>query len=420
MSHQLYRASDFYRIARGKKPAARMLIHVALGLSILLVWASITPINDSVAHLAKIVPRNEVTNAKDGSLNMSTPLSGKVSAVLVSERQKVLKDEVLIRLDTQELQIRRDGEREKIKNLDLEIKAKIQQNELATSTYKTQKAELKAQLEAEKSRVKTLALERSIKIKSANSELKRVTKELSRFKKLIVQKAISRSELDMAETDYLRAKESLALASLPIEESRVAELSSRIESIESGHLETLHEIETTRLVLESRIASAHSEIELLEMRIEQSSIVSPIDGHVSACNISEGDWVSPGMLDVTVSQTGFIAEALLPSQLIGDVKPGDEAKIMIDGIDWMLYGSISATVSSISTELCHEEVPLGDGATQVVDGYRVLFEIESHDFKKWNSIRIGMTGLVQIETGEKNLAVHLLEKAVGESLFKSR
>lgn len=420
MSHELRMASDFYRVARNKKPAVRMLLQVAVGLSVLLVWASITPISDSVAHITKIVPRNRLTNAKNGTLKLSVSYSGKVAAVPVREGQKVAQGDVLIRLDTEELRVRRKGELGKIDNLDLEVEAKVQQIELVTSTYRTQKAELTAQLIGERMRIKKLASERSIRIESANSDLKRTAKELSRFKKLIVQRAISQSELDAVEADYLHAEEVLSLASLPLEESRVPELLSRIEAVEAVHKESVHQTKTETLTLESRISIAQSEIELLELRIKQCNIVSPMDGHISTCSVSEGDWVSPGTIGVAVSQTGFIAEALLPSQLIGNVKAGDQARIMIDGIDWMVNGSIEATVTSISPELCQEEVVMGDGSRQVIDGYRVLMELERNEFKKWNSIRIGMTGLVQIETGQRNLAIYLLEKAIGESLFRSR
>ena len=140
MSHELRMASDFYRIARGRKPAARMLIHIAIGLTALLLWASVTPINDSVGHVAKIVPRNELTNAKNGALNLSTSLSGKVIAVPVVERQKVNRGDVLVRLDTHELKIRREGERNKIHQLELECKATARQGDLTTTTYEKQKA----------------------------------------------------------------------------------------------------------------------------------------------------------------------------------------------------------------------------------------------------------------------------------------
>lgn len=420
MSHELRMASDFYRVARNKKPAVRMLLNVAAGLSVLLVWASLTPISDSVGHLAKIVPKNGLTNAKNGAISVSASFSGKVVAVPVAEGQEVNKGDVLIFLDTEEMRTRRESELRKIDNLELENKAKVEQVRLVTLTYRTRRAELAAKLDGEKSRVNKLASERLIKINSANSELKRSARELDRSKKLVAQRAISQSELDAAEADYLRAKETQSLAILPLEDSRISELSSSIEALESGHQETVHQIEMERLSLVGRISVARSEIALLELRIGQSEIVSPIDGHVSTCGISVGDWVSPGLLDVTVAQTGFIAESLLPSQLISNVKAGDEARIMVDGIDWMVNGSIDATVTSISPELCHDEIAMGDGSTLVVDGYRVLFELEPGEYKKWNSIRIGMTGLVQIETGQKNLAVYLLEKAVGESIFKSR
>jgi len=420
MSQKLRMASEFYRIARGRKPAAKMMFHVAMALAVLIAWASMTPVSDIAVGNVKIVPKNGSTQIKNGSLNLSTSLSGKVASVLVREKQEVVKGDVLVRLDTSDFQVRRNGELEKIKNLQGEINARTSQIELATETVVARNAELVAQMDTERQRIGKSESERSIKIELARSELNRTAKELSRSRNLIAKRAISKTELDAAEGQYNSAKEKFALASLPVEGSRVSELQSRLESVDTGHAELVQKIKTEQLALESQISLSRSELELLELRIENCEIISPIDGQVSACNLTVGDWVSPGELQITVSQTGFIAEVLLPSQSVSSVKAGDRATIMLDGIDWLVNGSLGATVTSISPELCHEEVAMGDGSTQVVDGYRVLLNLESGNFRKWDSIRIGMTGSVQIETGKKRLAIYLLEQSVGNALFKTR
>ena len=418
MNYNLRMASDFYRVARGKKPAAKILMRAVLGMILLAVWAALTPIRDTVIHSAKIVPRNGITKSKDGSLNPGTPLSGRVSEVTVSELQVVRKGDVLIRLDSREFLIRRKAELDQAEILKLEIDARTQQIKLATETYQTEKAELLAQLNVEKKRSEKLASERSIKIRSSKSQLQQASKERSRFRTLIAQRAISQSELDATEANYQRAKEELALSSLPLDEPRVAELESCLDSLDAAHKELIHKIKSESLALQNRIATARSEVDLLDLKIEQCDIVAPMDGHVSTCAVSVGDWVTQGTLDIVVSQSGFIVETLLPSRSVGNVKIGDRAKVNLDGIDWMINGSINATVSSISPELCHEEVVLGDGSALIVDGYRVLLQVESNDdFRKWDSVRIGMTGSVQIETGKKKLAVYLIEKAVGDALF---
>lgn len=418
MNQNLRMASDFYRVARGKKPAARMLLHAAAGMTLLIVWASLAPVTDTVTHVAKIVSKNEFGAAKDGAVSLSSALSGKVVAVACSEQQEVSKGDVLVRIDPSEFTKRREMETLQIESLGQEVVAKEMESKLAVETYLAQKSELEAQLSAERRKSEKLASERTIKIESAQSELIRAKKALSRSRKLSSQRAISQAELDTSEADYRKAKEALSLAKLPLDAMRIVELESQIKSLESSHAENVHRINSEKLALENRIAIARSEFDLLSLKIDQCVIHAPIDGHVSTCDLSVGDWVSPGPIGVTVSQAGFVGEVLLPSRAIGNVKLGDAATIYLDGLDWIVNGTLKAKVASVSPELCHEEVVQGDGSTMVVDGYRVLLELESNeDFEKWDSIRIGMTGSVQIETGQKKLAIYLLEKAVGNALF---
>ena len=157
------------------------------------------------------------------------------------------------------------------------------------------------------------------------------------------------------------------------------------------------------------------------MKIKQCEIKSICAGVVSTCLVQVGDWVKPGQLDLRVSQREFKAEAFLPSESIGNVKAADRAVIFLDGISWLMYGSLSASVETISPEVVQQEVVMGDGSTIVVDGYRVWLNLESNEeFDRWASVRLGMTGSVEIQTGKKSLAVYLIEQAIGDGWLPSR
>ena len=400
-----------------------MLLQSVAVMSLLVVWASFTPVSETVVHSVRIVPKRNATHLTDGaltpgSLTPSSSISGQVVEVLVSELADVRKGEVLFRLDPREFSIRREGEIEKCESLEREINSKSIESKLAQSTYEAQKAELLAQIESEKQDRAKLALERSIRIRKATFELNRIERDLARMKKLNQQRAVSKSELDSAKVDFLSAKEELAFAKLPLSESRVGELESRFEAASSSHKELVHQIDTEKLSLEGRLSSTRNQIEMLDLKIAQCVVVAPVAGSISTCNVRVGDWIAPGEVEITVSQRGFMAEALLPSRLIGNVKPGDRAMVSLDGIDLLINGSLVAQVSDISTELCQEEIVTGDGSSHFIDGYRVLMDLEKNkEFEKWSSIRIGMTGAVEIETGKRNLAIWMIEKAVGNDWF---
>ena len=414
MRHSLDITSEFYRVTRNRKPAAGMLFRSVFGLVLLGGWASMTTIDESVTHVVKIVPRISNEQRIEGTLNPSASTSGKVVEVLVKESQAVVKGEMLVRLDPSEFLIRRDQEIERAKNLQKEIDAKQRQSQLSVSTHESEEAELKEKLSNEQQLVSRLTSEREIKIKRSAVELDRIAQELKRASKLRKQRAIAASEVAELRAAYLKAKEDVELAKLPIQESTVVEIKSRLKSLKSSHRESLHRIESETIGLRKQLSTANSEIQLLEMKIDQCEIVAMVDGVVSACSVRVGDWVVPGELEITVSQPGFMAESFLPSSLIGNVKEGNRAFISFDGIDRLINGSLSATVATISSDLVQEEVAMGDGSSVLVDGYRVWIKINSdEDFGNWDNLRLGMTGSVEIQTGKKQLAVYLIEKAVG-------
>ncbi|QEG21768.1 HlyD family secretion protein [Mariniblastus fucicola] len=422
MSHHLQVASEFYRVARGKKPAGKLLIQLTFAILILTIWASLTPISETVSHTVKIVPNASGFESSDGALFPNSSTSGSVAEMLCGELESVRKGDVLARLDTREIAAKRKGELQKIQNFELEIEAKSVQIELAAATFRTQRAELLAQLKSEQQIDSKRSEERSIQIRSATSQSQHLEREWARAQKLASRNAISQSEAAALQADFEKAKQDLAMAQLPIADSKIAELESRIESLVASHEEQVHSIETERLGLQNRLSAARNEVELLELRIRQCEIVAPSDGQVSQCSLRVGDWVSPGVVGITVSKNGFMAETLLPSSKIGSVKTGDPACIVVDGIDWLVNGSLKARVTEISPDLYQKEVVQGDGSRVRVDGYRVRLELDAdrNDFERWDSIRLGMTGIVEIETGQKKLAIHLLEQALGNDWLSGK
>ena len=420
MKHKLEMTFEFYRVARDRKPAIKILLSSVLGLLCLGAWASITPIDETVVHTVKIVPRISADQRSNGMLKPSSTTSGKVVEVLVKESQAVKKGEVLIRLDSKEYVIRREQEKEKYERLKKDIEAKQKQLQLANSTHSTEEAELTQQLSKERLTAIRLGDERVIKIKRSAVEMRRLAQELERASRLRKQRAISQSEVDTLRSDYQKAKEDVELAKLPIPESTVVELKLQLKTLNANHKELVHRIRTETLGLQNQLATTAGEIELQEMKIAQCEVVASCDGIISACEMRPGDWIVPGELDIAVSQRGFMAESFLPSALIGNVKEGDRAVISLDGIDWLVNGSLFGNVATISPDLVQQEVVMGDGSSVLVDGYRVWMKLEANeDFRKWDSVRLGMTGSVEIRTGKKQLAIYLLEKAIGNEWIPS-
>lgn len=410
-----FHIAELYRLVRGRKSAAKLLVHLVAASLLIGVWALATPINQTVSFRTRLVPKGEF-GGRDGAFQPSCASGGIVASVSVQEFQTVAKGETLLEFDSSELRVRRKGEAGKIENLEREIAAKEVQRKLAMSSFHAKETELLAQLDVELKRVKRSGSEREIQIGRAKAELARAAKELDRGKRLDLHLAISKSEYENLRSENQKAKKDLALAELPVEQSRVSEIKAQRDSLESSHRELLHKLDTETLVLRSKISVLRNEVELLDLKISQCKVIASRGGVVSECHVKAGDWVESGPIALTVSREGFMAEAFLPSRLIGEVRKGNSAVIVLDGIDWLVYGSIDAQVMKISADVQEEETVLGDGSSEVIDGYRVWLDLKPESgFKRWDSVRLGMTGTVEIKTGKEKLALHLLKRAFGES-----
>ncbi len=421
MSQQLSLASDLYRLSRTRKPTAKVIMCSALAMVALCIWASVTKINVIVTQPVKIVGQSISDSQSISAANANSTISGEVVEVVVSESQAVSAGQVLVRLNPAEHILRRSLELEKSESYRQELKSKQIELQLANARHEKEKTELKVQLANESHLLSRATEERELNIKHNSAALNQFVKELRRMEKLKQSRAVSQSEVESLRSEVRKAKADLDLAKLPLKESAIAEIESRIETLNSTHTERVHRIEAEATAIMHKLSSTKSEIDLLAMKIKQCEIKSICAGVVSTCLVQVGDWVKPGQLELRVSQREFKAEAFLPSESIGNVKAADRAVIFLDGISWLMYGSLSASVETISPEVVQQEVVMGDGSTIVVDGYRVWLNLESNEeFDRWASVRLGMTGSVEIQTGKKSLAVYLIEQAIGDGWLPSR
>lgn len=391
-----------------------MMVHAVGAMAVLFLWASISPVIDVVVHRIKVIPASEL-DGDSGAFFPSTAVGGTVAKIVVAESSWVEKGDLILCFDSEELQLRRQAETKKRDSLHKELEARERQILLANRSFDAKVSELTAQKKTESDNFAMLVAERKIKQQSAKVELQRAKNEFARGLRLQQSRAISESELETLRAAKESAKGEVALAGISLSKSKIDEIEKRIDSLKTSHAEELHVIEAEKLLLNSKLESVQGEISLLDLRIENCSIYAPRSGVLSQCQLRCGDWVPPGEIGIAISQKGYVAEATLPSELISGVRKGSQARITLDGIDWMIHGSLDATVTEVSPDIQKKELVMGDGSTETVDGYRVLLHFEPDSgFRKWDSVRLGMTGTVEIDVGEKKLATHLLEKAVGK------
>lgn len=184
-----------------------------------------------------------------------------------------------------------------------------------------------------------------ISLKRANIDLESAKKELTISKEqnaltlstyqkdlqVYRAKGISRLAYEKSKTAMLTAKTQVALA-----ESKVASMTIRLQEIKN-------------------------DIEGLQKRLEQLTIVSPVDGYVIEKNVQPGQSVPPAftLVKIVDPKTLWI-KAWIDERISGKVKVGQKAKITLRSRETFPYKGVVHRIAAVSDPVTQErEVDVG-------------------------------------------------------------
>lgn len=364
--------------------------------------------------------RSDYTISASGTIEareveISSRIAGKVEFLGISEGEEVKKGQVIARIDVKELRLQLEGAKanEKMASVKLEqarmlrdlaakqaeiqirqaeagLEAAIARLHQAKELLKLQNAQIGPTLEGAEAALIQAEKRLEALRKGAREEEKesaRVTslgnkvameeaeRELERAKRLFEAGAISKQQLEAAETRFLIAKyqyefsrqslnlvlkgpreedieaamaavkgaeAALALAKSSEIQNRIREaelelakanLSSAREALELARTGTIQislkekDIELAR----SQLAQARASIELIETQISNSIIRSPMNGTVVEKVVEEGENVLPGMPLAVISDLSKVyLKVYLSPKEIGRIRIGDAVRVFVD------------------------------------------------------------------------------------------
>jgi multidrug resistance efflux pump len=203
----------------------------------------------------------------------------------------------------------------------------------------------------------------------------------------------------LADAQKLRAS-SEALSS----EVRRLELDARTRAHQSrAQIESL---KREVVVLEGEMATTEVTIVRLDTDIGKHVVRAPVAGRIGdAVPLRAGAYVAAGQNLATVVPAGelMIIADFAPAAVLGRLRPGQHARLRLDGFPWAQYGSIEATVSRVATEIRDglvrvEFVPASQAAAGVL-------------------MQHGLPGSIEVSVDEAAPAVLLL-RASGQLLSR--
>lgn len=366
-------------------PRSRWLLWLITGLLLaFVIWATVARVDRVTRVDARVVPdgREQQVSSLEGGL---------LSELMVHEGDRVHAGQPLLRLDPTRFQ--------------------VQQNE---------------------GDVKRMALQATI----ARLEAEASGRAAPQFPPALAGQTV----LLRAETDAFRARrqaldEAVAAigrsAELLQRELRVAQdmsaqgLLSEVEvmrlqrQVNEQQLQAQERINRFRQDASTELLRMRSELgQLLQQQegradvLRRTVLTSPVEGVVKNVRVSTiGGVVSPGapVMEIVPASNQLLVEARIKPAEIGFLKTGQRADLTISAYDRALYGGISGRIEHISPDA------LGDPDRLLGDNtyYRVLVRTDEAVLHNKDGTALpvipGMTGTVEIRTGERSVLSFLLQ-----------
>ena len=179
-------------------------------------------------------------------------------------------------------------------------------------------------------------------------------------------------------------------------------LSARTRSGESeAQIESLSR---AALAVDSEMAATRDLIAQLRLEIENRAVRAPVDGVVAdMLPLRPGAFVSLGQKLATIVPGGdlMIVAEFDPATALGRIKPGQLARLRLDGFSWAQYGSVDAKVLRVASEMRGQSL-------------RVEFAA-ARNAARGMALRHGLTGTVEVNIETVSPAVLLL-RTVGQGV----
>jgi membrane fusion protein (multidrug efflux system) len=316
-------------------------------------------------------------------VQVSPKVSAYVAKVLVRENQPVHKGDLLVELDTKDLEARLEAAKAQLRaaqaqrgqaqaGVDLTRKTTTAgqsqaQSNVETARNNVEQTQLAAgakqsQIRQAQTAVKTaqanLAQTRT-QIPEAEANLNLAQKEFNRRQELFNRGDVSRQSLDQATNALQTARTQLDAARKQVEaaQSRVGEAQANVETAQENYHQSVAQISLTQSQVkesagrlqesaaaperiavnesqvgtaEAQIAQAETAVRQAELELSYTRIIAPEDGFVTRKVVQEGQLVQPGTALMALSQSDVWVVANFKETQLENLRVGQAVEVKVD------------------------------------------------------------------------------------------
>ncbi|CAK3910655.1 secretion protein HylD [Vibrio sp. 10N.286.55.E10] len=391
---------------------------VALCVIAFATWSVVTQVDEIAKAKGAVIPEGE-------KQVLQSAIGGKLKQILVKEGQLVEKGQPLVEFDatfqrtaleelkSQQVTLLASVER---------MNALLEQREPNLAEFEVDYPEIVSQQKAQLNAQKALYFQKRVVLEKESEQiaeqLRSVEKALPSYEKEL---NATKQELNILEKGYksgnisrlrvLEMRQKLASIEQKIEEARgkkavlIKQADSTEQKIEQLLAEAKAKVSDDRSKAVSDLSALNARVRSSQAKLTNTMLVSPLQGLVQSLpSTQNGGVIQPGGTVVEIVPVGGKADfkARLSPRDIGFVSVGQPTRIKIDAFDYSRFGALKGEVESIS--------PTTSQSERGEIYYEVVVSVETPYFRdnpESFSILPGMTGEVDITTGEKSVFQYL-------------
>ena len=356
-----------------------------------IIWACVSKIDVVITASGTIQPI--------GNLNVVEPYTGgTVKSINTSEGAHVAKGDVLIKLDTESLEIDENqlNSQKKILESQREVYQKIRNGEdvskLKISDYDAElQPYIQAILDSDASYKNTLA---NLEKEKSNADLNQQIAQIQLEEYQANGTARQRQMQELAVQQYDLAIEQADL--------QIADTKTKYDAQISSQLSQISE----------QIGDINTQLEKYRLSMENQKVTAPVNGYVNSIAVNTvGEAVNSAEQLITIVPENTPVEMMcyVKNMDIADVKIGMESEIKLAAYPYSKFGTVKGKVKYIS--------PSSFVSEQLGSVYLVKLEVDGSN--KNIDLISGLSGNVEIKTDQRTVMEYFLDpviKGFGESL----
>ncbi len=202
--------------------------------------------------------------------------------------------------------------------------------------------------------------------------------------------------LASAQADYNSALANYNITAATINDSALKQAQASLDSAKANLDQAQKAMDTSPKIAQATLDNAKISVDTAQRNLAKATLTAPFDGIVSAVNFSTGDTAGSGTAASVVDLTSLQVKVTIAEVDMAKIKVGEPAQMTMDAVPGKNYNAQVVAISPVGT------------ITQGVVNYPVVVSVTNAD----SAVKPGMTANLAVEVDRRDNVLLLPTRAV--------